>query len=101
MENSTAFVRLGGHCGIRFVILLVPGVVAARPDVPDASLSAPQMLDYVDGKQGALLVGNGLSFYLRHFLLSMVLRRTAQCVAECEGEESGLSSSALTGSLKC
>jgi len=67
MENSTAFVRLGGHCGIRFVILLVPGVVAARPDVPDASLSAPQMLDYVDGKQGALLVGNGLSFIFATF----------------------------------
>jgi hypothetical protein len=62
MENSMALIRLGGLCGILFVILLIPGVFAARPDVPDASLSAPQVLDYFEGKRGALLVGNGPHF---------------------------------------
>jgi hypothetical protein len=67
MDNDTVLVRLGGLCGILFVIPLVPGVFAARPVVPDASLSAPQMLGYFDGKQGALLVANGLSFIFATF----------------------------------
>jgi hypothetical protein len=29
MENSRALLRLGGVCGILFVILLVPGIFAA------------------------------------------------------------------------
>ena len=86
MENSRALVRLGGLCSILFVILLVPGVFAARPDLPDASLSAPQVLDCFDSKRGALLVGNGLSFIFASFFLWFlgvlhgVLRKT-------EGEE--------------
>jgi len=94
MENSTALVRLGGVCGILFVILLVSGVLVARPDVPDASLSAQQVFDYFDDKQGALLIGNGLSFIFASFFLWFlgVLR-------SAEGEHSGLSSAALAGGV--
>jgi hypothetical protein len=99
MENSTALVRLGGLCGILFVILLVPGVFAARPDVPDASLSASQVLDYFDGKQGALLVGNGLAFIFATFFFLWFLGVLHGVLRSAEGEESGLSSAALAGGL--
>ena len=95
MENSTALVRLGGVCGILFVILLVPGVLVARPDVPDASLSAQQVLDYFDDKQGALLIGNGLSFIFAAFFFLWLLG----VLRSAEGEYSGLSSAGLAGGV--
>jgi hypothetical protein len=42
MDNDTVLVRLGGLCGILFVILLVPGVFAARPDAL-SSIYRPQV----------------------------------------------------------
>src|SRR5215208_5778338 len=98
MENSTALVRLGGVCGILFVILLVPGVLVARPDVPDAKLGAQQVLDYFDDKQGALLIGNGLSFIFAAFFL-WFLGVLHGVLRSAEGEYSGLSSAGLAGGV--
>ena len=97
MANSTALVRLGGVCGILFVVLLVPGIFASRPDVPDASLSAQQMLDYLDDKQGALMVGNGFSFIFAAFFFLWFLGILHGVLRSGEGEGSGLSSVALAG----
>jgi hypothetical protein len=99
MENSTALVRWGGLCSILFVILLVPGVIAARPDVPDASLSASQALDYLAAKQGALLVANGLAFIFAAFFFLWFLGVLHGVLRSVEGEERGLSSTALAGGL--
>jgi hypothetical protein len=99
MDNSTALVRLGGVCGILFVILLVSGVSVARPDVPDASLSAQQVLDYLDAKQGALLTGNGLSFIFAAFLFLWFLDVLHSVLLSAEGELSGLSSAAPAGGV--
>jgi hypothetical protein len=99
MTNSTALVRLGGICGILFVILLIPGIFAARPDVPDASLSARQVLDYFDHKQGALLIGNGLSFIFAAFFFLWFLGVLHSVLRNAEGGETGLSSVALAGGL--
>lgn len=95
-ENVT---RLGGICGILFVILLVPGVFAARPDVPDASLSAQQVLDYLDDKHGALMIGNGLSFIFAAFFFLWFLGVLHGVLRRSEGEESALSSVALAGGV--
>ena len=99
MENSTALVRLGGVCGILFVILLVPGVLVARPDVPDAKLGAQQVLDYFGDKQGALLIGNGLSFIFAAFFFLWFLGVLHGVLRSAEGEHSGLSSAALAGGV--
>ena len=101
MENSTALVRLGGVCGILFVILLVPGVLVARPDVPDAKLGAQQVLDYFDDKQGALLIGNGLSFIFAAFFFLWFLGVLHGVLRSAEGEHSGLSFAALAGGVMC
>jgi hypothetical protein len=99
MENSAALVRLGGVCGILFVVLLVPGVFAARPDVPDTSLSAQQALEYFDDKHGALMIGNGLSFIFAAFFFLWFLGLLHGVLRSAEGEESGLSSVALGGGV--
>jgi hypothetical protein len=99
MANSTALVRLGGICGILFVILLVPGIFAARPDVPDASLRAQQVLDYFDDKQRALLIGNGLLFIFAAFFFLWFLGVLHSVLRNAEGGEIGLSSVALAGGL--
>jgi hypothetical protein len=98
MADSTAVVRLGGICGILFVILLIPGIFAARPDVPDASLNARQVLDYFDDKQGALIVGNGMSFIFAAFFL-WFLGILHSVLRSAERGETGLSSVALAGGL--
>jgi hypothetical protein len=99
MENSAALVRLGGVCGVLFVVLLVPGVFAARPDVSDASLSAQQALEYLDDKHGALMIGNGLSFIFAAFFFLWFLGLLHGVLRSAEGEESGLSSVALGGGV--
>ena len=99
MENCTALVRWGGVCCILFVILLVPGVLVARPDVPDAKLGAQQVLDYFDDKQGALLIGNGLSFIFAAFFFLWFLGVLHGVLRSAEGEYSGLSSAGLAGGV--
>jgi hypothetical protein len=99
MANSTALVRLGGICGILFVILLIPGIFAARPDVPDETLNARQVLDYFDDKQGALMVGNGLSFIFAAFFFLWFLGILHGVLRSAERGETGLSSVALAGGL--
>lgn len=99
MENDTALVRLGGICGVLFVLLLVPGIFAARPDVPDASLSSQQVLDYLGDKQTVLLIGNGLFFIFAAFFFLWFLGVLHGMLRSAEGEQSGLSSVALAGGV--
>jgi hypothetical protein len=86
MENSTALARFGGICGILFVLLLIPGIFLARPDVPDASLSNRQVLDYFGDKQVALQMGNGLSFIFAAFFFVWFLGLLHGVLRRAEGE---------------
>jgi hypothetical protein len=67
MRSSPALVRLGGICAILFVLLLIPGLFIARPDVPDDSLSTRQVVNSFNDRQDVLMIGNGLSFIFAAF----------------------------------
>src|SRR3712207_3531868 len=99
MRSSPALVRLGGICGILFVILLIPGLFIARPDVPDDSLSTRQVVDYFNDRQDVLMIGNGLSFIFAAFFSLWFLGALHSVLRSAEGEEIGLSSVALAGGL--
>lgn len=99
MTNSTALARLGGICGILFVILLIPGLFAVRPDVPDGSSSSRQVLDYFNDVRDVLIIGNGLSFIFAAFFFLWFLGVLHGVLRRAEGEETGLSSVALAGGL--
>jgi hypothetical protein len=92
-------VRLGGICGILFLILFVPSFLSA-PDTP-VSTSGPQdVIDYFASRQAGILTINGLllifaAFFFLWFLgvLHSVLRR----VDDEDGH--GFSSVSLAGGV--
>jgi hypothetical protein len=88
MAESTALVQLGGICGILFGILLMAGLFATRPDVPDDNLSTQRVLNYLNNRQDMLVAGNGLSFILATFFLWLLgALHSALCIAE--GQKTG------------
>ena len=99
MANSRALVRLGGICGILFVILLTPGLFIACPNVPDNNLSTQRVLNYLNDRQDVLMVGNGLSFIFAAFFFLWFLGVLHSVLRSAEGQEIGLSTVALAGGL--
>ena len=88
MAESTALVQLGGICGILFGILLMAGLFATRPDVPDDNLSTQRVLNYLNNRQDMLVAGNGLSFILATFFL-WLLGALHSALYIAEGQKTG------------
>jgi hypothetical protein len=64
--------RLGGICGLLFVVLFIPSYVSA-PDAPSTTSSIEQVLDYFTAGQSAIVFLNGVllvfaSFFFLWFL---------------------------------
>ena len=64
--------RLGGICGLLFVILFIPSYVSA-PDTPSTASSIQQVLDYFISGQSQIVFLNGVllifaSFFFLWFL---------------------------------
>ena len=62
--------RLGRISGILSLILLIPGIFIARPDVPEAGLSAQEVHNYFSGWRTLFMAGNGVSFIFAAFFSS-------------------------------
>jgi hypothetical protein len=89
--------RLGGVCGLLFVLLMVPAYVVGYPDAPTPTSGAEDVVGYFGASPDAFVLANGVlavfsTFFFLWFLgaLHVVLRRA-------EGEDVGLSSAALAG----
>jgi hypothetical protein len=90
--------RIGGICGILFVVLVVPSFLSP-PDTPVAGSDPQAVIDYFNDRQDGILIFNGLllvfaAFFFLWFLgvLQAVLRGTAS-------EEYGFSSVSLAGGV--
>src|SRR5918912_651281 len=59
MFNRTTAVRLGGICGILFLILFIPSYLSA-PDTPVSTSSPQDVIDYFTSRQDSILTINGL-----------------------------------------
>ena len=99
MLNRTTAVRLGGICGILYLILFIPSYLSA-PDTPVSTSSPQDVIDYFSNRQSESLIANGLllvfaAFFFLWFL--GVLHGVLQGVEEGEGY--GFSSVSLVGGL--
>lgn len=92
---SRDLARLGGVCGLLFVLLMVPAYVVGYPDAPTPASGVEDVVEYFGASPGSFVLANGVitvfsTFFFLWFLAALygVLRRV-------EGGEVGLFSSAV------
>jgi hypothetical protein len=89
--------RLGGVCGLLFVLLMVPAYVVGYPDAPTPSSLAQDVIDYFGDAPGTFVVANGVLAVFSTFFFLWFLGALHGLLRRAEGEEAGLSSAALVG----
>ena len=96
--SDTTVLRLAGASGILFLILFIPSYLTP-PDAPIAASTPQQVFDYFNGRQGEILLLNGvfLIFAAFCFILFMGVLHHAAQNAERGGH--GFSSIILGGGL--
>jgi hypothetical protein len=99
MSNGRAVVRIGGICGILFVVLCVPSFLSP-PDAPVATSEPQTVIDYFGDRQDGILLFNGLLLVFAAFFFLWfigVLHGVLRGAEESEGH--GFSSVSLAGGL--
>jgi hypothetical protein len=96
MFDGRAAVRLGGVCGILFVVLFVPSYLSA-PDTPVATSAPQDVIDYFTDRQDGILTINGLLLIFAAFFFLWFLGMLHSVLQCAEGEGYGFSSVSLAG----
>lgn len=97
--HSGTMVRLGGICGLLYVLLLIPSFFLSRPDVIEGALSAEGVIEYHAARQDAFLFGNGVLVLFAAFFFLWFLGILCGMLWRAESEGPWLSLVALTGGL--
>ena len=91
--------RLGGVCGLLYVILLVPAYVVGYPDAPTPTSSAEEVVGYFGASPDTFVLANGTLAVFSTFFFLWFLAMLYGVLRRAEGEEVGLSSAALAGGV--
>ncbi len=89
--------RLGGVCGLLYVLLMVPAYVVGYPDAPTPSSGAEEVVDYFGASPGTFVLANGVIAVFSTFFFLWFLAALNSVLRRAEGEEVGLSSAVLVG----
>jgi hypothetical protein len=90
--------RLGGVCGLLFVLLMVPAYVVGYPDAPTPTSAAEDVVGYFGEAPGSFVLANGVLTVFSTFFFLWFLGALHGLLGRAEGEEGGFfSSSALAG----
>src|ERR687895_616454 len=89
--------RLGGVCGLLFVLLMVPAYVVGYPDAPTPASSAEEVVGYFGASPGTFVLANGILTVFSTFFFLWFLGALHGLLRRAEGEEVSLSSAALAG----
>ncbi len=89
--------RLGGVCGLLYVLLMVPAYVVGYPDAPTPSSGAEEVVDYFGASPGTFVLANGVIAVFSTFFFLWFLAALYGVLRRAEGEEVGLSSAVLVG----
>ncbi|MGH3145821.1 MAG: hypothetical protein ACRDTR_08470 [Rubrobacter sp.] len=89
--------RLGGICGLLFVLLMVPAYAVGYPDAPVSSSNAREALVYFGASPGNFVLFNGVFAVFSTFFFLWFLGALHGVLRRAEGEGGGLSSAALAG----
>lgn len=89
--------RLGGICGLLFVLLMVPAYVVGYPDAPTSTSSGREALGYFGASPDSFVLANGVLAVFSTFFFLWFLGALHSLLRRAEGEGVGLSSVALVG----
>jgi hypothetical protein len=92
-------VRLGGVCGLLFVLLMVPAYVVGTPDAPTAASSAREVLGYYGTSTGNFVLLNGTIPILSTFFFLWFVGVLYGVLRRAEGVDGVLSAVALAGGI--
>ena len=90
--------RIGGICGILFVVLVVPSFLSP-PDTPVAGSDPQAVIDYFNDRQDGILIFNGLLLVFAAFFFLWFLGVLQAVLRDAESEEYGFSSVSLAGGV--
>ena len=96
---GSGLARLGGICGLLFVLLMVPAYVVGYPDAPTATASSTEALGYFGDSPSAFILGNGVVAVFSTFFFLWFLGALHGLLRRAEGEDAGLSAVALAGGV--
>jgi hypothetical protein len=90
--------RLGGVCGLLFVLLMVPAYVVGYPDAPTPASLEEDVVGYFGASPGTFVLANGVIAVFSTFFFLWFLGALHGLLGRAEGEEGGFfSSAALAG----
>jgi hypothetical protein len=89
--------RLGGVCGLLYVLLMVPASVVGYPDAPTPTSAAEDVIGYFGASPDTFVLANGVLTVFSTFFFLWFLGALHGVLRRAEGEEVGLSSAALAG----
>jgi hypothetical protein len=91
--------RLGGICGLLFVLLIVPAYVVGYPDAPTSTSSAREVLGYFGTSAGTFVLFNGTVPLLSTFFFLWFVGVLYGVMRRAEGVDGELSAVALGGGI--
>jgi hypothetical protein len=91
--------RLGGVCGLLFVLLLVPAYVVGYPDAPTSTSGAGEVLGYFGTSAGTFVFFNGTLALLSTFFFLWFLGVFYGVLRRAEGVDGVLSTVVLAGGI--
>jgi len=89
--------RLGGLCGLLFVVLILPAYVVGYPDAPTPISGTTQVLRYFGATSGTFVLLNGTLALFSTFFFLWFLGALYGVVRRAEGVDGVLSTIALAG----
>jgi hypothetical protein len=91
--------RLGGICGLLFVLLMVPAYVVGYPDAPTSTSTAREVLGNFGTSAGTFVFFNGTLVLLSTFFFLWFLGMLYGVLRRAEGVDGVLSTVVLTGGI--
>src|SRR5215212_3263746 len=91
--------RLGGVCGLLFVLLMVPAYVVGYPDAPTSTSGAREVLGYFGTSAGTFVLFNGTLALLSTFFFLWFLGVLYGVMRRAEGVDGVLSTVVLIGGI--
>jgi hypothetical protein len=86
--------RLGGVCGLLYVLLLVPAYVVGYPDAPTSTSGAADVVGYFGASPDTFVLAKGVLAVFSTFFFVWFLAALHGLLGRAEGEEGGFFSSA-------
>ena len=97
--SGGGLVRLGGVCGLLFVLLMVPAYVVGYPDAATATSGTREVLGYFGTSAGTFVFFNGTLALLSTFFFLWFLGVLFGVLRRAEGVDGVLSTVALAGGI--